>query len=421
MPVSLRSQEAHGMTTRPGTGPRLLVLTSTFPRWKGDTCPMFVADLCKGLAENFDVTVLAPSSKGARDLELWDGVTVRRYRYCWPAGTQRLADGAILPNIRGNRLLAAQVPLFVTSQLLAAYRLARHERFDVIHAHWLLPQGWIAGILKACLGVPFLTTAHGGDVYSLRARPWAEMKRWVARLSDRITAVSTSLQQELFSLGVPAERVRVLPMGVDTQRFTPEAASPKLRRQMNPDGPILLFVGRLVEKKGARYAIEAMPIILRRVPSARLILIGDGPQKGSLIDLVTDLGLDTRVQFLGALPHDRLPAYFASADVFIGPSVVEASGDTEAFGLVFGEAMASGCPVVATNVGGISDLVVHGETGVLVPQQNAAAIADAASALLLDPAQRQRLRANGLARVREKFDLRGTVAKYREVLTEVTG
>ena len=243
---------------------------------------MFVADLSQRLAERFEVTVLAPGAAGAAGRERWLELDVRRYRYGWPASTQLLANGAILPNIRSNRWLLAQAPPLVAAQLVAAWRLARSERFDAIHAHWLLPQGAVAAALKRSFGIPVLTTAHGADVYALRSpliQPW---KRWALRASDAITAVSAELRTAMVPLGVNEDRVQVIPMGIDTTRFHPDAASPALRERLAGGGPLLVFVGRLAEKKGTRYAIDALATILGAHPTARLAIVGDGPERSAL-------------------------------------------------------------------------------------------------------------------------------------------
>jgi glycosyltransferase involved in cell wall biosynthesis len=401
---------------------KLLVLASTFPRWRGDSRPAFVWDLARGVSDRFDVTVLAPGAAGAADVECWDGVTIRRYRYGWPASTQKLADGAIMPNLRHNRVLAAQVPPFLASQLWAAWRLAERERFNVIHAHWVIPQGVVAALVRARLGTPVVVTAHGADVYALRSAPVAALKRRALASSDHVTAVSRSVAGELMRLGVPAGRLSVLPMGVDTVLFTPAAASDRVRARLSPrGGPALLFVGRLAEKKGAQYAIAAVAQVLRRHDDATLTVIGDGPQRTRLEVYAHRLGIAHSVQFWGAVPNADLPAVYASADVLLGPSVVEKGGDTESFGVVFAEAMASGCAVVVTDVGGVSDLVTSGETGVLVPQRSARDLAEAALRILGDPAMKSSMRSAARARVIERFDHRQIHAAYGDIFAACAG
>jgi glycosyltransferase involved in cell wall biosynthesis len=382
---------------------RLLVLTSTFPRWDGDATPRFVADLCVSLSKTMDVTVLAPASRGADQLELLNVVEVRRFRYGWPAGTQRLADGAILPNIRRNPLLLVQVPVFMLAELVAAWRLLSRREFDAIHAHWTIPQGIVATILKRRFGLPVLTTTHGSDLNALRLPLLTRMKRAVLRSSDAVTAVSDQLRDKAIGYGAPPERTVVLPMGVDTDVFSPERAAPALRKELAAGGRLILFVGRLAEVKGARFLIEAMPEILRDTPNARLAVIGDGPERKALEQRSRRLGLTEKVVFLGAIANAELPSYYASADVFVGPSVVTRGGDAESFGIVLAEAMASGCPVVASDLEGVADVTSSGEHALLVPPGDPAAIARAVTRVLDDSTLRERLRTRALQNVRERF------------------
>jgi glycosyltransferase involved in cell wall biosynthesis len=208
-------------------------------------------------------------------------------------------------------------------------------------------------------------------------------------------------------------------MGVDTDRFAPSAASVETRRRLGGDGPALLFVGRLVETKGPKYAIEAMGRILREHPRATLTLIGEGPDRRSLERLSGSLGLGDTIRFLGALRNDELPAFYASADVLIGPSVVEDGGATEAFGLVFAEAMACGCPVVASDVGGVRDVVMDGATGVLVPQRDPHALGIATLRLLESDTARDRMRTTASAHARRHFDQRAVTSAYAGLLRQV--
>jgi glycosyltransferase involved in cell wall biosynthesis len=343
---------------------------------------------------------------------------VVRFRYLWPDRAQQLADGAILPNLRRNRWLWLQVPPFMLAELIAAWRYARQTECDVIHAHWVIPQGVIALALRLTLRRPILVTSHGADLYALRGRFSEALKRRVLGHADATTAVSRSLRQEQVRLGAAPERTAVVPMGVDRQRFRPDARSEEVRARLNPDGAALLFVGRLAEKKGARFAIEAMPRILADRPSARLTIAGDGPDRSMLEALTTRLQLTGHVQFLGPVSHAELPALYASADLTLVPSVRAADGDTEAYGLVIAEAMACGCPVIASDVGGVSDLVVDGATGLLVQERDATALAAAVLRLLADPALRDWVTAGGLRRARE-VDRAPMAEQYRRILEAI--
>ncbi|HLF71895.1 MAG TPA: glycosyltransferase [Dehalococcoidia bacterium] len=397
---------------------RVLVLASTFPRWPGDTEPPFVFNLSRALAERFDVTVLAPHAPGARKHETMDGVAVERFGYFWPESAQRLAYGGMLPNLKRNRWLWGQVPLFLAAQLLAANRLVRQKQIDVVHAHWVVPQGIVAALLGLMTRRPVVVTAHGGDIYGVRGSAQDALKRWVLRHCARVTAVSHDLGGAIEKLG-STQKTDVISMGIDTTRFRPSRRDKRLRAELAPDGPLLLFVGRLAEKKGVRYLIDALPAVLEQHRTARLAIVGDGALRDDLEARVRELGLEAHVVFTGAKRPEQLPAYFATADVFIGPSIVAEGGDTESFGLVFAEAMASGCAVVGSDVGGVRELVRNGETGVLVSPRDTVALAEAVSKLIGDPGLRARLARNGRLRVRRLFDQGSIADRYAAVLQEV--
>ena len=216
----------------------------------------------------------------------------------------------------------------------------------------------------------------------------------------------------------PSSRVTVISMGVDTERFHPSKRDDALRASIAGEDALLVFVGRLAEKKGVRYLIEAMPAILAHVPNCRLVIAGDGPLREDLEALSASLGLDGRVIFAGAKRPEDLPAYYASADVFVAPSVVVDSGDTESFGLVIAEAMASKCPVIASDVGGIGDLVKNGETGLLVPQRDSRAIANAVCEMLGNTQLRRRCSIAALRHVRDSASQRSVAGRYASLLRE---
>jgi len=335
-------------TGRHGKGPVrpvLLVLASTYPRWADDPEPGFVHELCKRLTDRFRVIVVGPHAAGAKPREVMDGVEVRRYRYAPEALETLVNDGGIVTNLRRQRWKWLLLPGFVLGMLWAAWRCVASERPDVAHAHWLLPQG----LALAVLGLldrrvpPFLVTSHGADLFALRARPLQWLKRFVSRRAAAVTAVSAAMRDEMARIGIDASRVEVQPMGVDlSHRYTPDPAVPRSRDE-------ILFVGRLVEKKGLRYLIDAMPAILQARPSAFLTVAGFGPEEAERREQVARLGLQDKVQFLGAVPQEKLPALYRRAAVFVAPFVQASTGDREGLGLVSVEAAGCGCPVVVSD------------------------------------------------------------------------
>ncbi len=399
---------------------RVLVLTSTFPRWQGDTQPPFVHHLSSRLAEKFDVFVLAPHAPNSKSVERWGEVQVIRFRYFWPQSLERLAYDAILPNLKRNRLLWCLVPFFVAGELLAALRAARSHKIDVLHAHWVIPQGVVAAMVGWITGKPVVVTCHAADVYGLRGWFKDRLRRWALNRCSYITAVSNDLMGAVRGLGVDGRvPMAVISMGVDTGHFHPGKRDNTLRKRLSNGGPLLLFVGRLVEKKGVSYLLEAMPEVLQDFPQATLCVVGDGPLRRELETLSRSLEIDRNVLFLGALSHADLPPYYATADLFVGPSVVAEDGDTESFGLVFAEAMASNCPVVGPDVGGTEDSIIQGRTGIRVPERDAKAIAAAVRTLLGDAALADRLRAEALLWVRERFDQQSVADRYAHVISGV--
>jgi glycosyltransferase involved in cell wall biosynthesis len=276
----------------------------------------------------------------------------------------------------------------------------------------------VAVIVGRLLRIPVVITSHGADVYGLRGRLWRALRKYLASRCEAVTVVSHDLAANLPGVtSRTGEAPEVISMGVDTCRFHPERRDEALLERLSIKRPFILFVGRLAEKKGVRYLLEAMPDVLRDFPDCTLVIVGDGPLRRELEALSGQLDISRHVRFVRAVPHGELPAYYATADAFVGPSIVASGGDTEAFGVVFVEAMASGCPVVASIVGGTKDIVVDGQTGLLVPERSPKAIADALRKVLGDEALRERLRTAGAHWARERFDQRVVADKYAQLLT----
>lgn len=395
------------------TRPRLLVLASTYPARGGDGTPAFVSDLARVEATGFDTVVVTPLVSGGLLREEHGGVEVRRYRYFLRPWAD-LADGAILENLRARPSRWLQVPSFFLAGALAVRRALRDIAPDVIHVHWIIPQGVMA--LLAARRVPWLVTTLGGDLYALTSGPARWLKGRVLRRARAVTVMNDEMRRIVVGLGVSPEKVQVLPMGVAlhrSERRQPAAENESVR---------LVFVGRLVEKKGVEVLLDA----LAQMPEAArwtLDIVGDGPLREALEQRAEPLG--DRVIFLGQQSASDLAGLLSRRELAIFPSVRARSGDQDGLPVALLEAMAAGTPIVASDLPGIRDAVAGGQqdapeppAGVLVKPGDAAALATAIRTLLDEPGSRQRM---GLAAARRasEYSIDVIGAQYVRLLKQV--
>jgi glycosyltransferase involved in cell wall biosynthesis len=391
-------------------GPAALVLASTYPRWSGDPEPGFIHELSRRLAQDLEVVALVPDAPNAEPSGMLDGVEVVRYRYA-PRRWQTLVnDGGIVNNLRRSRWKWLLTPGFVLGQYLAARRLVRERRIEVVHAHWLLPQGLVAWQLHRRFGIPYIVTSHGGDLFGLRGKLAAAMKRRVAADCSAMTVVSTAMRDEAARIGLHPPMLEVLPMGVDLQqRFVPDPAQARAHDE-------LLFVGRLVPKKGLAYLLDAMPLVIAQRPQVRLVIAGFGPEQAGLQARASQLGIADRIEFTGATPQSELPTLYRRASVFVAPFIRDSSGDQEGLPVALMEAVGCGCPVVVGDVAGVRDLLGEAAGDMCVRPEDSAALAAAILAALRDPeaAAMRALQVRDAAAAR--VDWRHVAARYAGLL-----
>ena len=213
--------------------------------------------------------------------------------------------------------------------------------------------------------------------------------------------------------GYPEQKIRVNYYGIDTELFTP-SSEPKTER-------FILCVGRHTEKKGLDVLLTAWAQIADRHPDVTLVQVGAGPLTDQLAELTRTLGIERRVRFLGVQTRDDVLKLMQQAEVFCLPSRTAPSGDEEGLGVVFNEASACGVPCVATRHGGIPEVVVDGQNGLLVPENDAPALARALDTVLGDRALGERLGARGREFVCEDFDVRVQSVKLEQIYDAVAG
>ena len=380
---------------------RLLVMTSTFPAFEGDGTPAFVSDLAKYEARHFETLVLTPRVPGAPIVEHHgDRLRIVRFPY-FPKRWETLASGAIIENVRARRTSLAQVPALLAAELLAVRRAVRSFRPDVVHAHWIVPQGLVA--IAAARGVPLVLSTLGGDIYALRGRFWDPAHGAVLRRAAAVTTMNREMRARLLELGASPDRTHVLAPGTDAQTIRAAGTGVDAVRGR------ILVAGRLVEKKGFHVLLEAVRRL--RTSSWSLDVIGDGPWRDRLEAAAEGLP----VRFLGQVGRQDLGRALREAEVFVVPSVTAASGDQDGVPIVLLDAMAAGRAIVASRLAGIDEAVEDGRSGVLVTPGDTAELARAIDGVLSGEALRSALEEGASLRA-EDWSVDALGARFVELI-----
>lgn len=395
----------------------ILVLTSTFPRWANDTDPPFVMELSRRLVkENIRIDILAPHAEGAKQKEIMHGMTVYRYRYFFSKWERLAYAGGILANLKKNKLLYFLVPLLLISQTLAILKLIKKNKYDLIHAHWLIPQGFLAVLVsrifdKNCPKI--LCTSHGGDLFSFQSSLFLKVKKSILGHCDGVTVVSNYMRDICLQIINIDEKLHVCPMGVDlVSTFRPVEKTER-------DDNTILFVGRLVEKKGVFILLDAINILIQDYPDLELLIVGDGPERDKLEERCEVLNIVDSVKFRGALNQEQLPKIYTQATMAVMPSIIDSRNDQEGLGLVAIEAMGCGTAVIISALPAVQDIVEDGVNGILVQPGNANALANAIKNLLVDKNTREIIASRARQSVIEKFDWQVAVKKYLAVIESI--
>jgi len=390
------------------------MVASTYPRFDQDGAGRFNRSFAEALAEaGHEVHVLVPYEPSIRPYET--PVYIHPFRYVWPDACSTMGYAKAMS---GDRRLRWQayflLPLFLFFGAAALCRLIRYYSFDLVHVHWVIPNGPF-GLAAELFGrLPFFVTVHGSDVFFARRNRWfAAVARFVLRRARGITACSPELYQGALDLGAPPQLTRLIVYGADPLTCAPDSAVEELRSQLGleDNGPVILALGRLVGKKGFHILVQAMAYVVDSHPRARCIIAGEGPQGESLRSLALRLKVAEHIRFPGVVPWNQVSIYMRLSDVCIVPSIHDA-GNVDGLPTVVLEAMSAGRPVIASNVAGIPLIVSHGETGLLVPEQDPKQLALAICSLLDHPQLARRLGEAGQSRVKQELNWGSVVERF---------
>lgn len=406
---------------------KIAVLAHSFPRFRGDTHGPFVKSLSEELAAlGHEMHVLVPFDPEIRaDPET--PLEIESFRYVWPDRWHLLGYSRTLKRDVALRSWAwLQSPLYFLFAELALKRLVKRRGIELIHAHWLLPNGWVASRVSRATGVPFAVTLHGSDVFMAERNPlFGALARRTLAGASHVTSCSAELRDRLLALagGAHADKVLLVANGTDLDPDRVRArGNGDLRSRLASAGDRrrVVAVGRMVDKKGFRYLLDAAPAILAAHPDVDLVIGGDGDLLPSLEARAAELGLAGRIHFPGLLAHPEVLELIAGAELFVMPSIRDVRGNVDGLPIVVLEAMAAGKPLVATDVSGIPMAVDDGVHGLLVAEKDPAALAGAVTALLDDPERARALGEAGRRRVLDELNW-GAVARRHDELYRRAG
>ncbi len=384
---------------------RVLFLAHSFPRFPTDPVGSFVLRLAVALRdEDVQVRVIAPGGAGLPHRETLDGVDVERYRYA-PRAHETLAyTGTMHSQVReswGARLALAGL---VGAGLVRATQVRRAFHPAVIHAHWWFPGGLVGRLLSQAGNTPLVTTLHGSDLRLAQESPAAaKLFRYVTRGSSALTAVSKWLAREAEALA-PDSAPIVAPMPV-----VPAIFRPRGNRSTNR----LLFVGKLNAQKGSEQLLRAFALM--RTSATLDIVVGVGSDEKDARGLADVLGISDRLTWHPLLEQEQLAHLYSEVSALVVPAI------DEGLGLTAIEALLSETPVVAFASGGLTDMVLHEQTGLLVPPGDHVALARALDALLARDDRGAALGRAGRAFALETFGPAAAARKYADLYRTVVG
>lgn len=367
---------------------KILFLASTFPRFLGDGSGRFIQSLAEAVQKlGHDVYVLAPYHPLVEPFE--SAVKIHHFRYIWRADWHIMGYAQAMQSdqkLKKNAYLLA--PLYFLSASQKVRQLQRKHSFDIIHVHWVIPNGPVALPISNRYKLPLIVSLHGSDMFfALRNAILGLLTQKVFLHASAVTACSPDLERAAIQLGASATKTHLLPWGADPSVFKHQQSTAVSRQGwLIPVGvPVLLSLGRLVRKKGLEYLIKALPDVLAAYPQTLLLIAGSGPELTALQNLGNELGVWQSIRFLGDVPWQDVPDLLAISDLFVVPSIHDERGNLDGLPTTILEAMAAACPIVATAVAGIPLAIQHEVNGLLVPETDPVALAEAITRLLGEP------------------------------------
>lgn len=368
---------------------KLLVTTSTFPANHTDPVPAFVKEQViwmKRLHPDLTVHILAPHSSYSRtnNITKHDDFTEHRFHYFLPHRWEKLAGRGIQPALKENKLLYLLIPFLVVFQTISTYRLVRKLKPDVIYAHWFTPQAITAAFVARVTGTKFAFYTHASDVIVLKSLPFSKnLVAWVCKQAFFYAAssVQTATKLRYFETNKTRDaieaKLHIVPMGASfSEASTTTIRNTRKELGIQDDEQVILFMGRLVDRKGIDILIDAFSILAARHPDIKLVIAGDGQERLKFVEQAHNLQLGKRVIFAGYVSGDRKAALHTISDVTCVPSV-NVGHNSEGLPVVFMEATIYNTVTVVSNVTGAHETVTSGKDSFVFQEKSVPDLVDA--------------------------------------------
>jgi glycosyltransferase involved in cell wall biosynthesis len=393
------------------------IVTHSYPRFEGDWRSNFIESLARAYARNdADVTVFVPYAVTFdRKLTDVDGVKIVQYKYAPLTSLHTIGYGrSMKDDLRMNLKDAFLMPFLLLVGVVKLSALLKKEKFDLIHAHWAVPNTFIAlmGRFIARSRAKVFTSFPGSDVTVITRLGF--MGRTIAKMiatSDYLSCNSSDLKEDLVKAGIDKSRIDLVIYGVDNKKISfseKERAALRCSWGVSEDDIVLLLIGRFVPKKGFGTAFKALKYITECKKNVRMVVVGDGPQKSNYLDILREDGTESYVTFIGEIPTGELSKYYSACDIFLMPSQRLPS---DGLNVVVPEAMACGRAVVASKVGGNDLVIFPGSNGYLHDENDSKQLADFVLKLIEDPELGKRMGKNSLQLIKDRFNW-DAIAKY---------
>ncbi|MCL2819354.1 MAG: glycosyltransferase family 4 protein [Oscillospiraceae bacterium] len=399
---------------------KILVLTSSYQRSINDHeyRNFFVPSLTRGISESCKVYVIAPSDKKTKKHEEIDDIQVFRFKQGLFRRSGFAYGSGILPNIKKNKFLLLTAPFFMLNQFLLVRKVCKKMDIDVIHAHWVVPQGIVAAIYKKYFNkkLSLIITCPGADIleddHSFSSITKNKLICFALKQADEVVTISQENMKAINKCGYK-EKIHIIPYGIDTDFFHPSKRDDSLKLKYNITGMFALYVGNIIERKGVKFIVEAAPAVIKKYPDFIFVFLGMGNEMDNMKSLSMDLGINENLLFLGYVTEDEKAAFMASADMFVFPSL------SEGFGLVNIEAMSSKTIPIVSDIPVFREIIKDGITGIITEKENPKELARAIVEFINSSDKHKEMEEKAREEVVEKYDWKVIVLEYIKLMESI--